>query len=388
MQQRLKLYSILQEAGIDCAILTTPANVIYASDFAVPYASGFMGDMSADLPMVTAVLNVQEKSMQLVASEFYRSKIERAGLQSDTFFYESFHHLHAYEPNRNFDRALQQAMQAFSAGRAYTVGVEGNGMPYRVLETIRGMIPNATVRDVTEYLNKSRRIKTMAELEKLHAAAASADAAQNRLLEIARTPGNYTEMDIWYEVQKAASSAAGHLTPFIGELVTGPASGMSDYPLGPTLREVHAGDTGIMDISPRVNGYWADCSNAVVFWAEPTEEQRRYFGAVKAAYEAGRDAIRPGVTFAAANEAMVNAYHRYGFELCSYLGHQIGVHVNEGARFTPKDTTAIEKDMVVCIEPQLYTGKQGKTGVRLERMLHVQTDGVEELNHFAWGMPV
>lgn len=141
-----------------------------------------------------------------------------------------------------------------------------------------------------------------------------------------------------------------------------------------------------MDVGPRVGGYWSDCSNVVVFWQEPNEEQIRYFQAVKAAYEAGRDAIYPGVSFRAVNDAMTEAYRKHGFELCSYLGHQIGVNVNEEPRFTLHETEVLEEDMVVCIEPQLYTGAAGSTGVRLEKMLHVTKTGARELNQFAWGI--
>ena len=141
-----------------------------------------------------------------------------------------------------------------------------------------------------------------------------------------------------------------------------------------------------MDVGPRVSGYWSDCSNVAVFWQEPNKEQLRYFRAVKAAYEAGRDAIRPGKTFLEVNEAMSAAYVQHGFSLCSYLGHQIGVQVNEKPRFTLFDYTVLEENMVVCIEPQLYSGKSGVTGVRLEKMLHVTKNGARELNHFSWGI--
>ena len=83
---------------------------------------------------------------------------------------------------------------------------------------------------------------------------------------------------------------------------------------------------------------------------------------------------------------MEEAYKKNGFRMCSYQGHQIGASVNEKPRFTYHDNAVLEENMVVCIEPQLYTGPSGKTGVRLERMLHVTKDGARELNHFRWGM--
>mgnify|MGYP001286530759 CR=1 FL=1 len=386
MEETEKLLDRLGKDGFDYAILTSAPNVIYASGFEVPYWEGFMGDMNAGLPMTAAVLDVRGRTLTMAASEFYRKKLRRAGLEASTVFYPTFSWEEPVLPEESFSAAIRTILKNLSAAPGSTIGLEQNSTPIRLGTLIQRAVPGAVLKDVTGSAEACRYLKTKREITLLRNAARCADAAQDRLLEISRTPGNYTELELWFEVQKAASAAAGCLVPFVGELVTGPLTGASDYPLGPAARRVSPGDMGIMDISPRVNGYWGDCSNAVVFWAEPNAEQLKYFRAVRAAYEAGRDTIRPGATFGDVTRAMERAYREHGFSLCSYLGHQIGVRVNEKARFTPWERAAILENMVLCIEPQLYTGDAGKTGVRLERMLLVQKDGAEELNLFSWGM--
>ncbi|MFR8547503.1 MAG: M24 family metallopeptidase [Lachnospiraceae bacterium] len=384
--QLQKVIKIMKEKGMDLAVLTNPANIRYVSDFDVPFWPAWMGDVSNGLPMVIAIIDVNQEKVHVVASDLYKNKLVRAGL-INTALWRSFTHLEKNDVENNYEKVLMVVLDEAAAGKCKPViGVEPNFTIMRTLATIKKCFPECTLESAEQILAAGRYLKSPEEINGLSEAARVADAAQEKLCEIAQNEGNYTEMDIWFEVQKAASHAAGVLTPFVGELVTGPNTGLSDYPLGPTCRKVKKGDIAIMDISPRVNGYWADCSNSVVFWTKPDEEQLRYFEAVKDAYEAGAEAIYPGRTFREINCIMERQYKKHELTFCSYQGHQIGCSVNELPRFTYVDDSILEEHMVVCIEPQMYTGKAGKTGVRLERMLHVTSNGAVALNKFPWGI--
>lgn len=381
-----KVTNGLKNAGADLTVLVSPPNVIYAGGYEVPYWPAFMGDMCRGLPMALACIGTETGILWNVASDYYKSRLERADQRRVTY-YQSFSHVENKNSVQNFRNALLDAVRRCIGTAVHiTVGIEEEQCPAIVVETLREAYPEASFINISGVMEQARYIKTPEEITMLESAARIADAAQERLYEISRNEGEYTELDIWFEVQKAVSGQNKSLTPFVGELVSGPRTGLSDYPLGPTDRKVERGDIAIMDISPRVGGYWADCSNSVVFWEEPDEEQRQYFLAVKEAYDAGKEAIFPGVTFREVNRRMEEAYERNGFHMCSYQGHQIGASVNERPRFTYCENAVLEENMVVCIEPQLYTGPSGKTGVRLERMLHVTRDGARELNHFRWGI--
>lgn len=386
MGRKEKVIKELKKAEINLAILTSPPNVTYASGFEVPYQPAFMGDMSDGLPMVMTCIGTESNEIWMAASEFYRSRLEKAR-QERVLYFRSFTHEEKNNVFDNFSKVLIEMIhKCISRTTHLRIGIEKEQCPVCVLNILKDVFHNISFVDVSEHMRRARFIKTDDEIMSLKRAAGAADAAQMRLYEISQEEGEYTELDIWFEVQKAVCRQTGRLTPFVGELVTGPRTGLSDYPLGPSERKVKKGDIAIMDISPRVEGYWADCSNVVVFWEKPDGEQLRYFKAVKEIYESGRDVIRPGVTCREVNEKMEKVYKKHGFEICSYQGHQIGVSVNEIPRFTYCDETVLEENMVVCIEPQIYTGARGKTGVRLERMLHITRDGARELNHFRWGI--
>lgn len=382
MKRRLLRH--LQKEEFDIVILVSQPNVIYASEFEVPYFGGFMSDMAASVPMVTAVIDVKNEKIDLIASDFYRSKLEREGLGEKTEFFPCFSHMACYNPMENYEKSLESVLM--KNGKCNKIGIEYSAAPYCLVRAVKKIWPEVVIENAGPSVEAARRIKTEKEIELIEKAALAADAAQNRLVELSKEPGDYTELDIWFEVQKSVAKVTGRMDAFYGELVTGPRTGLSDYPLGPTDRKIEKGDIAIMDVGPRVAGYWSDCSNTAVFWKEPNEEQLKYFKAVRAAYDAGRDLIKPGKTFKEVTGVMEQVYKAHGFSLGSYLGHQIGVNVNETPRFTLWEEAALEENMVVCIEPQLYTGSAGSTGVRLERMLHVTKDGAKELNRFKWGI--
>lgn len=386
MDRTDKVRNELEKAGADVAVLVSAPDVTYAGGYEVPYWPAFMGDMSRGLPMASLCIGSETGIMRHVASEFYKSRLKRAGRHEVSYF-RSFSHTERNDVALNFKDALLEAVDICSGStRQMTIGIEPEQCPAYVMEILKEAYPQASFLDISVCMERARYIKTQEEISLLERAALVADAAQERLYEISKEEGDYTELDVWFEVQKAVSGMNKGLTPFVGELVSGPRTGLSDYPLGPSDRKIERGDIAIMDISPRVGGYWADCSNSVVFWDAPDEEQTRYFSAVKEIYDIGRDAIYPGVTFREVNRKMEEAYRKNGFEICSYQGHQIGASVNEVPRFTYRDEAVLEENMVVCIEPQIYSGPSGKTGVRLERMLHVTKNGARELNHFRWGL--
>jgi Xaa-Pro aminopeptidase len=142
-----------------------------------------------------------------------------------------------------------------------------------------------------------------------------------------------------------------------------------------------------MDISPRVAGYWSDCTNThVIGGVEPTPQQRKYAKASQAACEAAMAALRPGNRASEAWTAAETAFQKHGLPAAHYAGHQIGVVVNELPRLVAYDHTSIEAGMVFSVEPGAYEGPGGTFGARSEKMVLVTPSGPEILSKFEWGI--
>lgn len=86
-----KVIDEMNTKGIDILVLVNPSNIKYVSGFDMPFASGWMGDVSDGLPMVTAVISAKMKTCRLVASDLYKNKIVRSKI-CDAEIFRSFTH--------------------------------------------------------------------------------------------------------------------------------------------------------------------------------------------------------------------------------------------------------------------------------------------------------
>jgi Xaa-Pro dipeptidase len=266
-----------------------------------------------------------------------------------------------------------------------TLGVESRTTPYAVIELLARDFPKLQLVNVEDALQTARLTKTEREIALLRRAAHIGDIGHNALIELTRTAG-LNEFEMWAELTMHMFRVVGHDIPVSGELVTGPRTCAVNYPNGPRDRVTQAGDAVLMDISQRVDGYWSDVTNTLVVAAEPTPHQRKFARASQAAFDAAADGLRIGKRASDAWRAANDAYVKHGITMPHYMGHQIGVTVNELPRVVPYDDTPIQAGMVFSLEPGAYEGVGGTCGARSEKMVLVTASGPEVLSEFEWGI--
>jgi Xaa-Pro aminopeptidase len=373
----------LRREGLDFALLSSPANVTYAAGFEAPIQLGPIWEVCSWLPLTLALVSADGSGL-LIAADAY------AGLAAQSWFdhvhsYDSLGHFEEFDPPASFRRALGAALaEAGLNGKRAVLGVEPS-LPLLAREVLFDAFPGVELRDASLALEEARSIKTDREIALLREAALVASAAQTRLRELAAsasTPGS--DIDVWIELLRAMEARTSRHLIVTGELVTGPRTAQL-APGGPVGREIQTGDAALLDISPRVDGYWADCTNTVVFGAEPTDEQRKYFDAARDSCEAAMATLRPGAKCSDAAEAVRATMERYGLPVAHYTGHQIGTSTNERPRLVTYDHSIIEPGMVFCVEPGAYAGEGGTAGARAEKTVLVTDDGPEILSQFEWG---
>jgi Xaa-Pro aminopeptidase len=375
-----RLATALREHEIDLALLASPGNVCYSSGIEVflPIDAGteFSGGPTVAVASVSGAVEVlvPEAHAGLAASQIHGATLTPV---------PGFGHFDPHDTEAEFLEAVHNVLRGFGAGKL-RVGYEPRWLPASVMTLIQGEFPQIELVSAEAALLAARSLKTPWELDRIRAAVAAADAAQERLRETARAGVN--ELELWGEVTAAASSSAGHAVAVVGEIVSGPRTGVLRYPGGPVDRVLQVGDTVLMDFSVRVDGYWADCTNTLVVGAEPTPDQLRCYRASRAAIDGALAALRPGNTAADVDKGARDALASYGFDPQHYSGHQIGVVVNEPPRLVRYDNSEIVAGMVFAIEPGAYAGEQVGTGSRSEKMALVTETGAEILSNFTWGM--
>jgi Xaa-Pro aminopeptidase len=371
-----RLAAELRGVGADAAILVRAEDVCYATGFEVPPPID-AGAAFAYGPAVAVVS--RDGATVLLAPSAYAARSEEMSLADESVLVEGFGHFEQVDGASRFVTSLVEALQSVGSRPDGPVAVDPSWTPVDVLTTLG----DRPIVDLRPAVRRARLLKTDREVALLREAARVCDAGHEGLLELA-APGR-NELDVMGDVSTRVDRAAGQPVPWAGELVSGPRTGRLRYPGGPVDRTMERGDTVLMDLSIRVRGYWADCTNSFALDAEPSADQLRFFGAARAAYEAAVEELRPGRVASQAHGAAAEAFAARGFAPMHYTGHQIGVTVNEDPRLVAYDHTPIEAGMVFSVEPGVYGGDLG-TGSRCERVILVREDGPEVLSQFRWGM--
>ncbi len=374
----------LKAIGADFAVLSSGDNVTYVSHFEVPVDFGANSALSYAPPI--ALIGMNDNSAELLVSGSYVSTVKQ---QSNAFEVSSYEPVNWFTPidgRANALNLLRDALKKIGGGRSVVkVAIEERTLSAVALRILREEYPNVQIIEAGDALAAARMIKTERELELLRFAAEVNKAGQTELLRQTREAGK-NEFAMWAAVINAMEHKAGHPLFVFGELVTGSRCKWVNYPGGPKDVVTKPGDLALMDMSPRVNGYWSDTTNTMVIGGvAATEKQKRYGVAAREAFHAAANQLRPGNRAKDAFFAADAAFEKHGLKIGHYAGHQIGAAVNESPRLVPYDETVIQAGMVFSIEPGAYEGEHGDTGARMEKSVIVHESGPEIICDFEWG---
>jgi Xaa-Pro dipeptidase len=160
------------------------------------------------------------------------------------------------------------------------------------------------------------------------------------------------------------------------------AGANSAHPHGlPGSYRPQPGDTFMLSLGCAVGGRFVESERTFVI-GPPTDRQRHFYEAVRAAQEVGTQALRPGATCAEANQVCLGVLRDAGFG--AYIrhrqGHGIGLGFHEPPWVEDGDPTVLEPGMVVSSEPGLYV--PGHAGYRISDTVLVGDDGPERLTAY------
>jgi Xaa-Pro aminopeptidase len=145
--------------------------------------------------------------------------------------------------------------------------------------------------------------------------------------------------------------------------------------------EFERGDMLVTETGAPVWGYNAELERAMVI-GTPSDEQCRLFAHVVAAQQVAFAALRPGVTCADVDGAVMRYFEDN--DLLPYwrqhTGHAIGLRNHEAPFLDLGDHTPVEPGMVFTIEPGLYDDELG--GFRHSDTVVVVDDGIELLTSY------
>ena len=378
-----RLLAEMQKDQIDVLFLCRPDNVAYATGYESPLSYG-ASDSCVDGAFTYVIADALRGKVTLFAAD---NCVAAAKAQSFADEVIPFGTMNFFK-DENYPQCLYQAFEAAASASlqgARKIATEFLAFPWFAKDMIASRFDGEII-DAQLWLDRVRMIKQPYEIERLRLAAKSLDAGHEEFM---RQALNYheglTEYDVYFAVYQAIFGVAGKVV-LTGDVATGPRVGHLAGISGPVDRKILPGDNGIFDTSIRLNGYWCDCANTVTFGAKPSQKELDYFKMVREVFNTGIAELKPGNTLRHVDETMKKVFNRYGHEPIVYSGHHVGCNVNEPPRILCYDPdTLIEPNMVVCLEPQNFSGQDDGVGVRLEHLILVGEKGPEELNQFHWG---
>jgi Xaa-Pro aminopeptidase len=271
------------------------------------------------------------------------------------------------------DGADPYAIAAGLLDPAGTYGVSDSAWALHLLGLQRAL-PHTAYRALTDVLPMMRAVKDEAEIARLAAAGAAADAAYEQVLHASFAGRRETEV--------AADLAAllrrfGHEQVDFTVVGSGPNGANPHHEAGD--RVIGTGDAVVLDFGGLMHGYGSDTTRTVSV-GEPSAELVAVHAVVREAQQAAFEAVRPGVTCQdidrVARRVITDA--GYGEQFIHRTGHGIGVTTHEPPYMVEGETQPLVPGMCFSIEPGIYLA--GRFGVRIEDIVVVTEDGGQRLN--------
>ena len=255
-----------------------------------------------------------------------------------------------------------------------TMGISDSAWAMHLIG-VQDAVPGSSYRSLTQSLPMLRAVKDAAELARLEAAGAAADATYEQILGV-RFAGR-KETDVAADLARMLREF-GHEQVDFTVVGSGPNGADPHHEAG--HRTIEGGDAIVLDFGGLMDGYGSDTSRTVCV-GEPSTEIRQVHEVVRLAQQAGVEAVRPGVACQeidrAARAVITDA--GYGERFIHRTGHGIGTTTHEPPYMIEGEEQPLVPGMCFSVEPGIYL--PGRFGVRIEDIVTVTASGGQRFNN-------
>jgi Xaa-Pro aminopeptidase len=249
-------------------------------------------------------------------------------------------------------------------------------MEARFVQRVRAATGSPPV-SATTAIEEIRRVKTPDELEWVRKAAALADRGYEQFVRVCE-PG-MTEFELVAEVESflKANGAEDNfmLVASGGTEVTGMKP--------PTDRRFLPGDSVTTELTPQINGYYAQICRTLVI-GDPNPKQLEAYSIFAEAQEAAQKLLRPGVDISDVARVQNDVFRKRGYgdytgpQYTRVRGHNLGLYPDEFPHVLENVHYICKPDMVVIAHPNTYLPLSGY--MVFGDTLLVTTDGCVSLS--------
>lgn len=285
------------------------------------------------------------------------------------------------------------------------VGLEFSDLYYSDVERLKKIFPESEIADATKVMRKARETKTPYELEMMKEDGIRQSSVYSRISSIYRE--EMTDVEFQTEIERILRlegclgylrAAGARMELNLGSVIAGEnADEPSPYdfsmggggvdpslPVGANGMIMKRGETVMVDMNGCFNGYQTDMTRCYAIGN--TSEL------AKKAHECSREILRdletfgrPGVEIGEmyrravkkAEDAGLSDYFMGHKHKVAFIGHGVGIELNEGPVIMERNRSMLEENMTLAIEPKFVIPGVGAVGV--ENTYIVRADGLENL---------
>lgn len=286
------------------------------------------------------------------------------------------------------------------------IGIELDVLPAELFLKFQEMLPAAEFVNISPLIISQRMVKDTEELELVRASAAIADKGQRRALDVIREGISEVEMAAEVEAELRRNKHEGilvnrrfdtyamygmigsgdSLTRFAGFANVATGVGLSrSMRISASNRIMKRGDLVMIDITGCYHGYITDVTRPYVI-GSASKKQVEVFEALCSVQDEILESIRPGVpvseVYARGVDAAAKTKYGEYFMGCEekgkFIGHGLGLELDEPPIIGPGDPTIIRENMTLAVE--INTIIPGFGAIKVEDSVVVTSNGVELLS--------
>lgn len=371
--RRDKIRRLMLQQGIDALIIATNVNMIYANGAMV---SGYLY-IPLNAPSILFVKRpnnvVGEHVMPIRKPEQLPELIAQCGLPMPT-----------------------------------KLALEGDELTYREYLRLAACFPNVEVVPcATSLVREARSIKTEQEVELFRRSGKMHAQAYAQIPSLYRAGMTDSELSIEVERLMRQSGCLGifrvfgqSMEIFMGSLLAGDNAAVAspyDFALGgeglhPSLPGgangtlLKEGESFMVDMAGNYYGYMSDMSRVYAIGSLSDEAYKAHQVCLDVQNEIA-DHVKPGVVCESLYQMAMERVRRAGFadyfmgveQKARFIGHGVGLEINESPVIASRISTILEPGMVFALEPKIVLPGVGPLGI--ENTWVVTAEGVEKLTN-------
>ena len=372
-QRRDNIRSLMAKQGIDAAIITCNVNLIYAFGQVV---SGYLY-----LPLNAPALLF----------------IKRPNTLKGVYIHD------IRKPEQ-----LPELIQYYGLPLPNTLMLEGDELSFVEYQRLESCFPGSKVLPCgTSIIRQARSIKTAFEIEMFHRSGIAHDKAYSHIPEVYRSGMTDRELSIEIEKLMRQEGCLGifrvfgrSMEIFMGSLLAGSNAATPspyDFALGgkgidPSLPGglngtlLKEGECFMVDMGGNFFGYMSDMSRVYAVGKLPQEAYDAHQVCLDIQSAIAKKA-KPGIAceelYNLAIEMVTNAGFADYFmgigQKAKFIGHGVGLEINEAPVLAPRMKQPLEKGMVFALEPKIVLPNIGPVGI--ENTWVVTANGLEKLTN-------